>query len=105
MAFTAQTPQRRLPGAYIQTPAPKSGQILYPNFRFQAAPSIPQLGSHARSQALAPPKQQVAQEGGKTAGETLKPLERAAKTINDTLALETKFPELDSYVGRKSFRA
>lgn len=33
--------------------------------------------------------------------ETLKPIDRAAKTINEVLALETKYPELDSYIGRK----
>lgn len=100
MAFTAQTPQRALPGAYIQTPAPKLGHLPQPNFRFQAASLIPQNGSHVRNQVLAPPKQSVALEGGKSSGDTLKPIERAAKTINETLASETKYPELDSYIGR-----
>ena len=100
MAFTAQTPQRALPGAYIQTPAPKLGQIAQPNFRFQSAPLISQNGSHVRNQVLAPSKQSIAPEGGKPSGDTLKPIERAAKTINETLASETKYPELDSYIGR-----
>lgn len=100
MAFTAQTPQRALPGAYVQTPAPKLGQSAQPNFRFLPAPLIPQNGSHVHNQVLAAPtKQSVALEGGKP-GDTLKPIERAAKTINETLASESKYPELDSYIGR-----
>jgi nuclear pore complex protein Nup155 len=37
----------------------------------------------------------------KPAAESLKPVDRAAKTVNDTLRKESAYPELDNYVGRK----
>lgn len=110
MAFTAQTPQRPLPGAYIQTPALnrfQSGQILQPNFRPNSAPSIQQHGAQTQTQAqaqtqvLVPETQQVTGGGGTPPVDRLKPIDRAAKTINETLAQESKYPELDSYIGRK----
>lgn len=106
MAFTAQTPQRPLPGAYIQTPAPnrfQTGHIPQPNFRPNSAPSIQQHGSHAQAQTqeLVPAAQQATEGSGTPLVDRLKPIDRAAKTINETLAQETKYPELDSYIGRK----
>ena len=104
MAFNLQTPQKQLPGAYIQTPAQgklQSGQIVS-NFRSNSAPSYSQHGFQAPSQAHTSPSQTVA-EVGKPSAQTLKPLERAAKTINETLAKENAYPELDSYLGRKFF--
>lgn len=108
MAFIAQTPQRALPGAYIQTPAPnrfQSGQIPPPNFLLSSASSIQQHGAQAQAQAgvLVPGSQQVTGIGG-TPVDRLKPISRAAKTINETLAQEAKYPELDSYIGRKPRR-
>lgn len=106
MAFPPQTPQRPLPGAYIQTPALnrfQSGQIPQPNFRPSVAPSIQQHGTQiqAQMQVLVPDTPQVTGNGGTQPAERLKPIARAAKTINEILAQETKYPELDSYIGRK----
>lgn len=103
MAFTVQTPQRPLPGAYLQTPAPnkfQAGQISLPPFRSNLAP-LTQDGPQIQNQPLASSTQQAPPEGGKPPVETLKPLDRAARTINEVLSLETKYPELDSYIGRK----
>lgn len=109
MAFNAQTPQRPLPGAYIQTPALnrfQPGQIQQPNFRPNSAPSIQQHGAQAQAQTqvLVSESQQVTGDGGTPPVDRLKPIDRAAKTINETLAQETKYPELDSYIGRKPRR-
>lgn len=106
MAFIAQTPQRPLPGAYIQTPALnrfQSGQIPQSNFRPNTAPSIQQHGAqaHTQTQVLVPETQQVTVDRGTTPVDRLKPIDRAAKTINEILAQETQYPELDSYIGRK----
>lgn len=91
-----QTPQRPLPGAYIQTPAHgtvnKAGQLNQPNFRPNAITS--QDARQGQSQA---PKQQGA---GISPAEELKPIGRAARTINETLNQESRYPELDSYVNQ-----
>lgn len=50
---------------------------------------------------LVPETQQVTGVVGIPPLDRLKPIDRAAKTINETLAQETKYPELDSYIGRK----
>jgi nuclear pore complex protein Nup155 len=73
------TPQRNLPGAYFNTPAP--------------APSIFSQNAQALRQQP-PPGPALTQQSGNT----VSTVERAAQTINDTLAAEARFPELDSYV-------
>lgn len=97
-----QTPQRPLPGAYIQTPghglAIKAGQLTQPKFRPNTITS--QNGSQGQSKALAQPKQQIGQVAGTSSAEELKPIGRAARTINETLERESRYPELDSYVSR-----
>ena len=97
-----QTPQRPLPGAYIQTPAHgltnKAGQLNQPNHRANAiTPQVPQ----GQSQALNQQRQQTGQVAGTSPAEEVKPIRRAARTINDTLDQESRYPELDSYVSRK----
>ena len=102
MSFNIQTPQRPLPGAYLQTPALnrfQSNKVL-PNLLSNPASSYSQHVSQAPSQAHTAEIQPVT-ENGKPPVQTLKPLERAAKTINETLARENAYPELDSYLGRK----
>ena len=96
-----QTPQRPLPGAYIQTPAHslvnRAGQFNQPTYRPNAVTS--QL-SHGQSAALTQQKQQAGQVAGSSPAEELKPITRAARTINETLDQESRYPELDSYVSR-----
>ncbi|KAL1590668.1 hypothetical protein WHR41_00751 [Cladosporium halotolerans] len=73
------TPQRQLPGAYFNTPAP--------------APSIFSQNAQALRQAP-PPGPALSQQ----TTNTVSAVERAARTINETLAAEARFPELESYV-------
>ena len=97
-----QTPQRPLPGAYIQTPAPsskyQSNLISQANDRASIVASQQQYGSQAQGQQ----RQQPAQILGRTQQDVLKPIERASRTINDTLAQESRYPDIDSYISRKS---
>ncbi|KAL9136360.1 MAG: hypothetical protein Q9175_002436 [Cornicularia normoerica] len=102
MCAMPQTPQRPLPGAYIQTPAHslanKAGQLGQPTFRPNAITS--QNGSQGQSQALTQQKQQTGQVAGISPAEELKPTGRAARTINETLDQESRYPELDSFVSQ-----
>ncbi len=111
MSLAPQTPQRALPGAYVQTPALsrfKSAHPGQPIQRSNSANSLSKLRSFGQglsakvtesSESAPPPK--AADEGERQSLETLKPIERAAKTINETLAQDARYPELDSYIGRK----
>ena len=98
-----QTPQRPLPGSYVQTPAHglanKTGQFGQPNFR--PNPIAPQNRSQGQSQALTQQTQQTGQVAGSSSAEELKPIGRAARTINEALDQGLRYPELDSYVSRQ----
>jgi nuclear pore complex protein Nup155 len=94
MSYPTLTPQRPLPGTYFATPLP--GDIPNaPNFQTKT-PSVP-AGQSAP--ALSPPK--VSPAAPKSKNETLNTRQRAARTINDTLAQESRYPDLDSYLSRK----
>lgn len=80
------TPQRPLPGGYIQTPAP-------------AAPSIfAQQAAQLRQNQQAPA--QGNQNATQNTAQGMSPVERAARTVNDTLSAEQRFPDLESYVAQ-----
>lgn len=106
MSFSApQTPHRPgLPGAYVQTPAQSanqwSGQVVQSSLQTRAPSSNQQLSSDGQNNTIS----QTGQQGGQVAGAQttteLRPIQRASRTINDTLAREAQFPELDTYVGR-----
>lgn len=100
MSFVAQTPQRRVPGAFQQTPAPNRTQVSAPtqasSFRSVSYPSLPKDFARASE----PVQAQSVASPAPAAAENLKPLQRAAATINETLDHEKRYPELDSYVGR-----
>ena len=104
MSVIPQTPPKALPGAYIQTPAFnkfQTGAVNQPAFRSIPAPlQHQQNGAQVSSQALSNQSQQM-QTTGKSTTEELKPIERAAKTINEVMDQESRYPELDSYVGRE----
>lgn len=78
-AMVPTTPQRPLPGAFLTTPAP--------------APSI--FTQNAQTLRQQPPAEQ---NGSPSTVTTVSPVERAAKTINETLAAEARFPALEDYV-------
>jgi nuclear pore complex protein Nup155 len=101
MSFPAfQTPQRPLPGAFLQTPAASRYQGPGPArqlFRTQSSSSAPGISAERRSSS-----QPVgALVGPPTQAQILKPVQRAARTINEVLRKDANFPELDSYVKRK----
>ena len=104
MSLAVQTPQRPLPGAYLQTPAAsryQPGPIGQPFFRPAGSMSVQNNAPSSASQVSAQQPQQSTTVAAKPGPESLKPIERAAKTINETLVQEARYPELDSYVGRK----
>jgi nuclear pore complex protein Nup155 len=83
-----QTPQKALPGAYLQTPAPAPSQnVLF------AKPA-------AASPAMPLPKLPPAASRSKN--QTLSTEERGAQTVNDTLFQESRYPDLDNYLSRTS---
>lgn len=98
-----QTPLKPLPGAYLQTPAQSNlrpGQL--PNSQLQVfAPSL-QHGAqmHQQHSAADQSAPQSGQIGEKKGLGDLRPIDRALRTINETLNKEASFPELDSYIGR-----
>ncbi|EMC93237.1 hypothetical protein BAUCODRAFT_233569 [Baudoinia panamericana UAMH 10762] len=78
-----QTPQRPLPGDFINTPAPQAPTI----FAQQAAtlrqnPQPPATNNGSISQSSIP---------------QISPVQRGARTIDGMLAQEARFPELESY--------
>ena len=105
LSAVPQTPQRPLPGTYIQTPArglnSQSGQIGQSNLRPGSISSRQQYGSQNQSQSLTQQRQQTGQIAGRSSQEELKPIERASRTINETLNQDARYPELDSYVSRE----
>lgn len=78
------TPQRPLPGAFMNTPAPPQGSTIFYN-----------NAATLRQNQQQPPAESTAST---VATQTTAPVERAARTINETLAGEERFPELESYV-------
>ncbi len=101
-----QTPQRPLPGAYVQTPAPsskyQSNLISQANDRSSIITSQQQYGLQGQGQAISQQRQQPGQVLGRSQQDVLKPIERASRTINETLTQESRYPDIDSYVSRKS---
>ncbi|KZF25382.1 non-repetitive nucleoporin [Xylona heveae TC161] len=102
MAFQPQTPQRPLPGAFLSTPAlNKLNPTIAPIPGPVASTGLSTLaGNDARQAKPSLPAQQPLVAASKSAAESLKPIDRASRTINDTLAAERRYPELDSYVGQ-----
>ncbi|KAI9800855.1 MAG: hypothetical protein M1825_003638 [Sarcosagium campestre] len=103
MSFGPQTPQRPLPGTFLKTPA-ASRQVSASNPTDPFGPLYPSLPKSndqiTISKDASLPLGQPAPAPTTTEGETLKPIERAARVINETLIQESRFPELDSYVGQ-----
>ncbi|KAI5366337.1 hypothetical protein Slin15195_G078570 [Septoria linicola] len=95
MATTAApaTPQRAIPGNFVATPAAAQSQ-----------PSQPALGSTifaanaATLRQNAQPPQSSDVPAQQASPQTRTPIERAAKTINNTFEREQQFPALEEYV-------
>ena len=111
-----QTPQRPLPGAYMMTPAPNrqqsSWRLQSSIFRDPSSSSLVQKSTlqhdlQQQTQITGPVQQQHTSSSAAAATATdqqqaSSPVERGARTISETLQLEMRYPELDSYVSRKS---
>lgn len=92
------TPQRPTPpGAFINTPAPSRPPV----FRAPSTTTSFQNVGQQQTQPSLAPTQQVALPPATSTAQTLTPIERAARTINETLTQETRYPDLDTYVGRE----
>ena len=98
----AQTPARPLPGVWPQTPAVRPG-IPAPSFQSPAPSSsrasiLPQSTS-STSLTTTRPAEPPAQTSVRQP-ESLEPVERAARAINDALTNESRFPEVDGYLSQ-----
>lgn len=100
LAATQATPQRPLPGAFFNTPAPGrpgtataagSAPMAQPNFRPSSSGN---LGAF-RPGTVAPRDATV-----QKAQDSLAPIERASRTVNDALQSEGQYPALDNYIGQ-----
>ncbi|KAF2484967.1 Non-repetitive/WGA-negative nucleoporin C-terminal-domain-containing protein [Neohortaea acidophila] len=78
------TPQRPLPGAYTATPAPP--------------PTIFAANAASLRQNTQPQQTDTSTTTTSNNTQTITSVERAARTINDALAQEARFPELESYI-------
>lgn len=96
------TPARPVPGVYPQTPAARP-QIPAPSFQSPAT-SFPgsnralQLASH--SGPTPSTSTDIATQSNVRQPEPLEPLQRAARTINEALITESRFPEIDHYLSQ-----
>ncbi|KNG90853.1 putative non-repetitive nucleoporin [Aspergillus nomiae NRRL 13137] len=88
----ALTPQRPLPGAFFQTPGPNNVPSA-PAFSPKPAPAPAEQPSPASLPKLPP-------AAFKSKSQTLSTEERAARTVNDTLTQEARYPDLDSYLSQ-----
>lgn len=96
MSYPALTPNRPVPGTFFQTPA-ASNINNGPLFQTRT-PSAPA----AQESTPAPTLQRLSPVAPKIKSETLSTRERAARTVNDTLAQEARYPDLDNYLSRAS---
>ncbi|KAL1623022.1 hypothetical protein SLS56_008433 [Neofusicoccum ribis] len=86
------TPQRPLPGAFMMTPGP-GARPAQPVFRVGTAPvNPPQQPQQPVVPAPAPQTPAIQKQP------EIQPIERAARTVNDTLTQEARYPDLDSYI-------
>ncbi|KAG9684501.1 nucleoporin-domain-containing protein, partial [Aureobasidium melanogenum] len=99
LAAPQPTPQRPLPGAFFNTPAPgrpgSSGQMAQQPFRSNAAATLAGYRTGQVASRDAP-----TQRPATATQDTLAPIERAARTVNEALQSEAQYPALDNYVGQ-----
>ena len=94
-----QTPQRRLPGAFLATPAVSRSQVTAAPRAPPHSISYPALPVVVSQSSDSDAAQAVTSLAPKA--ETMQPLDRAARTVNSILARDQRYPELDNYVGRE----
>ncbi|KAI4194602.1 MAG: hypothetical protein LQ346_003637 [Caloplaca aetnensis] len=91
MSYIPQTPQKALPGAYVQTPAVS----LVP----ACLNCTSNLLQH-QSQALSQQGQGAQPETQRSNVGEIQPIARAARAVNEALSQESQYPDLDSYIGQ-----
>jgi nuclear pore complex protein Nup155 len=100
-----QTPQRPLPGAFFSTPAASRFDTRAPPppiFRSQSQSFGGQGAALGGSNPAGQQQPPLDQSRHQNQIRSLQPIQRAARTINETLLREASFPEIDSYIRRKS---
>ncbi|KAL1999413.1 hypothetical protein VTN02DRAFT_4543 [Thermoascus thermophilus] len=93
MSYPTLTPPRPLPGTYLQTPAASTidnGPLFQSKASSASAGQVASPASLSRLSPAAP----------KSRNESISTRERGARTINDTLAQESRYPDLDSYLSQ-----
>lgn len=96
MSFQPITPARPVPGTYFQTPAPSFGNgALLQNRPLSSAGVRPQSAGSNLAQTTG------AKTRAKGKPDTMSPRERGARTIDDALAQDSRYPDLDSYLSRE----
>jgi nuclear pore complex protein Nup155 len=97
------TPQRQLPGGFLQTPAPIRPSLVSqrpPSFRLPSNPTLQRhnsLPGAASNLVPATSSTSFAPVNG-SLGRPAGPLHRAAIRVNDSLAGDQGFPALDDYI-------
>lgn len=98
-----QTPQRPLPGAFLQTPAPTRNQPGGIPQRQPFAAAGPLSGAPQAPNPVPAQQQPAAQATGLlNQAPPLSAVQRAARTVNDFQTRDGRFPEIDNYVKRMS---
>ncbi|EEH47111.1 uncharacterized protein PADG_03209 [Paracoccidioides brasiliensis Pb18] len=98
MSFPPLTPQKPLPGAYFQTPAPSAyNGPLFQSSNLSGGRDQPATAAEPFPQPRRPrlPATKI-----KNRVETLNPRQRAARTVDEALAQEARYPDLDSYLSQ-----
>ena len=98
----SQTPQRPLPGAYVATPAASRDYNTGIVSQHDSRPGLLAAGRQYGSQVQAQTDLQQRQPNGpvtKPPMTDLKPVQRAARTINQTLEKESRYPALRESAG------
>lgn len=95
-----QTPARPVPGVWPQTPAARPQQPA-PSFHSPGTSlSRPAMSHPSSSTALATRPLDLSVQPSLRQPEALEPAERAARTINQALADESRFPDIDNYLSQ-----
>lgn len=95
-----QTPARPVPGVWPQTPAVRP-QPPAPSFQSPGTSlSRPSLSHSSSTNAIATRPLDGAVQPSVRQPESLEPVERAAKTINEALINESRFPDIDNYLSQ-----
>ncbi|KAF2098698.1 nuclear pore complex protein [Rhizodiscina lignyota] len=94
MSLPPVTPQRPLPGNFIQTPAPSRATASQPPVFGASGSAIQQNGGPVGPA----PSQSQSQVNGVGGSSSATLASRAARTVNEMLAVDARYPDLDTYI-------